>query len=87
MISLPAAKMVAQVAATLGVSKIAGDVIKNHVTVLTRFDAFRVWTGTVVLSSLIAEQSSNHIERVVDSVSEAWNKNRKDDRPDLKEVS
>jgi hypothetical protein len=85
LISLPAAKFAAQIAASLGVSKIVGDVIRNNVSVLTRFDAFRVWTGSAVITSLLVEQSSNHIDRVVDSVV-AWREEQKEKKkkPDLK---
>lgn len=87
MISLPAAKFAAQIVASLGVSKIVSDVIRNNVIVLTRFDAFRVWTGSAVITSLLVEQSSNHIDRVVDSVA-AWREEQKEnEKPDLKEVS
>jgi hypothetical protein len=86
LISLPAAKIVAQVAASFGVSKVVADVIKNNVTVLTRFDSVKVWTGSLVIGSMLVEQSSNHIDRVADSVV-TWYKDRDNEKPDLKEVS
>ena len=87
MISLSAAKIAAQVVASLGVSKVVADVIRNNVNVLTRMDTVKVWTGSIVIGSMIVEQSSNHIDRVTDSVV-AWHKNREEEKKtDLKEVS
>lgn len=57
-------KVASQLVAGLGVSKILTDIIKNNVTVVTAADSVKVWTGSLVLSSMIVEQSSNHIERV-----------------------
>jgi NADPH-dependent curcumin reductase CurA len=73
---LPAAKLSAQLVAGLGISKIVSDVIRNQVVVVTRFDAIKVWAGSLVISSMIVEQSSNHIERCTDEMV-TWFKNRK----------
>jgi hypothetical protein len=67
-ISIPAIKLGTQIVAGLGVSKIAGDIIRNNVVVMTRFQAVSVKVGTFVIGSILVEQSSNHIERVTNEI-------------------
>jgi hypothetical protein len=71
---LQLAKLATQLVGGLGVSKIVGDIVKNNVTVVTTFDAVKVWTGTLVLSSMIVEQSSNHITKAIDEVATFFEK-------------
>jgi hypothetical protein len=73
---LPVVKLSAQFVAGLGVSKIISDIIKNNVQVVTTADAVKVWTGSIVIGSMLVEQSSNHIERVTNDVT-TWLENRK----------
>jgi uncharacterized protein YgfB (UPF0149 family) len=73
---LPVAKLGVQFVTGLGVSKILADIVKNNVSVVTTADAVKVWTGSFVLGSIIIEQTSNHIERVVNDVSEALEKRK-----------
>jgi hypothetical protein len=75
---VPMVKLSAQFVAGLGVSKILTDVVKNNVSVLTTADAVKVWAGSLVLGSMMVEQSSNHIERITSEVV-AWHKSRNPD--------
>jgi hypothetical protein len=75
---LPVAKLSMQFVASLGVSKIVGDIVKNNVDVATTVQAVTVKAGSLVLSSIIIEQSSNHIERVANKVTAELEKRRAD---------
>lgn len=74
--ALPTAKFAAQIVCALGVSKIVNDIVVNNVNVVTTADAVKVWAGSMVIASILVEQSSNHIERTFNSVV-AWNEGRK----------
>jgi hypothetical protein len=76
---LPVAKLSAQFVAGLGVSKIVSDIINNNVQIATTVQAVTVKVGSIVLGSMMVEQSSNHIERVTNEIV-AWRENRKTDK-------
>lgn len=73
---LPVVKLSAQFVAGLGVSKILSGIIQNNVTVVTTAEKVMVNTGSIVLGSMLVQQSSNHIEQVANDVS-TWLENRK----------
>lgn len=60
--SVKLARLVVQVASTLGVSKVIADVISNNTTVLTPADTVRVWTGSIVLGSMLCDQAMKHVD-------------------------
>jgi hypothetical protein len=70
------AKLVINFAAGAGVSKVVNDIITNNTTVETTTDAAKVWAGSVVIGSMVAEAGSKHVNAKVDAV-EAWWENRK----------
>lgn len=74
--TLPVARLAIHVIASLGVSKVINDVISNNTNVVTSADAVKVWTGSIVLGSLIAEHASKHVDTRINSVL-AWNESRK----------
>jgi hypothetical protein len=74
---LPLVKLVVHVVASTGVTKVLNDVIRNNTTIETKLDAVKVWTGALVLGSMISEHASNHVNNRIDSVI-AWNEGRKD---------
>lgn len=63
---LGAFRIAAQICATIGVSKVIGDVIKNNVNIVTGVDAARVKVGTAVLGTLITGQATRYVESVID---------------------
>lgn len=65
---------------SVGVSKVINDVIRNNTTIQTPTDAVRVWTGSIVIGSLIAEHASKHVNDKIDAVI-AWNEERKEVTP------
>lgn len=75
MSGLPFARLVVHAISSIGVSKVIHDIVKNNTTVVTTVDAVRVWTGSIVISSLIAEHASKHVNERMDTVL-AWNEKR-----------
>lgn len=71
-------KFVAQIATTMGVSKVVRDVITNNTDVETTADAVKVATGSFVIGGMIAEQAHEHVNRRIDSAV-AWYESRQND--------
>jgi hypothetical protein len=69
-------RLLAQVAASVGVSKVVNDVIRNNTQVLTTSDALRVWMGSVVIGSMVADNAAKHVDARVTEIAE-WNQKRK----------
>jgi hypothetical protein len=63
---LPAAKLAVNIVASVGVSKVVGDFVKNNTTVITTADAVKVWAGRIVIGSLISTHASNHVNDHLD---------------------
>jgi hypothetical protein len=72
---LPIFRLGAQLVASVGVSKVINDIITNNTRVETAADAVKVWTGSIVLGSIIAEQAVNHVNARIDQA-QAWLKSR-----------
>lgn len=60
---IPVVKLVFHAAGTLGVQKILNDVVAQNTSVVTSFDAIRVAAGNLVLSSMLMQIASDHIDR------------------------
>jgi hypothetical protein len=73
---LPVARLAIHILASVGVSKVINDVIVNNTNIQTTADAVKVWTGSIVIGSMIAEQASKHVNERVNAVV-AWNESRK----------
>jgi hypothetical protein len=69
-------RLAAHLISSVGVSKVVNDTITNNTNVLTTADAVKVWTGSIVIGSIIAEHASKHVNARIDSVL-AWNASRK----------
>ena len=65
---LPVVKLGVAVLAGIPVSKIANDIIKNNVTILTKVDKIKVATGSVVIGAMISQSLSKTTDMLVDSV-------------------
>lgn len=85
MISTPVIKLTAQVVASVGVSKVVLDIVKNNVSVVTKADAAKVFVGSFVIGSLAVEQATNFATRTVDDVV-GWIEKRKNDPTPQEEV-
>lgn len=77
---LPMVRLAMHLVASIGVSKIVNDIITNNTRVETATDAVRVWTGSIVIGSIIAEHASNHVNARLDQAI-AWHESRKADTP------
>lgn len=65
---LPAVKLGVAALAGIPVSKIANDIIRNNVTIVTKMDKIKVATGSVVIGAMISQQVSKTTDAVVDAV-------------------
>lgn len=69
MLSVPMVRLLAQVAGSVGVSKVVNDIIRNNTNIITTADAVRVWCGSVVIGSMIADSAATHInDRITEIV-------------------
>jgi hypothetical protein len=73
---LPVAKLAVHLVASLGVTKVLNDVIRNNTTVVTTADAVKTAVGSLVLGSMVVEKASDHVNRQWDGVSN-WLEKRK----------
>ncbi len=65
---LPFVKLGVATLAGIPVSKIANDIIKNNVTVVTKIDKVKVVTGSVVIGAMISQQVSKTTDMLVDGI-------------------
>lgn len=72
----PLFKLVTQLFASVGVSKVLNDTIVNNTNIQTSADAVKVWCGSIVLGSMLVDSAVKHVDEKVDAVL-AWNRNRK----------
>jgi hypothetical protein len=77
-------KLVVNVAAGMGVSKVVNDIITNNTTIETTADAVKVWAGSVVIGSMVADAGSKHVNAKIDSVAN-WYEARKEAKNDKNE--
>jgi len=73
------AKTVIRVSARFGVSKVINDVIANNTTIESNADMAKVWVGSFVLGSMIADHACNYTDQRVDAVVEWWNARKTDE--------
>lgn len=76
----PIIRLVTQLFASAGVSKVVNDIITNNTNIQTTPDAVKVWMGSIVIGSMIAEQASKHVNDRIDAVI-AWKKSRETSAP------
>lgn len=75
---LSIARLAVQILASVGVSKVVNDVIVSNTNIQTTADAVKVWSGSVVIGSMIAEQASKHVNTRMDAAAD-WIASRKAD--------
>jgi hypothetical protein len=71
-------KLAANLICAAGVSKVVNDIIVNNTNITTPGDAVKVWTGSIVLGSMVAEHASKHVNGRIDSAA-AWFAARKNE--------
>lgn len=69
-------KLAINVFAGAGVSKVVNDIITNNTVVETPADAVKVFAGSAVIGSMVAERASDHVNNKVDKVVD-WFEQRK----------
>lgn len=74
---LPVVKLGVAVLAGIPVSKIANDIIKNNVTIVTKIDKVKVATGSVVIGAMISQSLSKTTDMLVDTVANIRLRNEK----------
>lgn len=68
MFSLNTAKLAINIVASLGVSKIVGDVVKNNVFMETPVQKVIVKTGEFVIGSMLIDHACNHVNNSIDKM-------------------
>ena len=81
---VPVVKLGVAALAGIPVSKIANDIIKNNVTIVTKMDKVKVVTGSVVIGAMISQQVSKTTVMLVDTVLSI--KQRTDNSEDQPEI-
>lgn len=69
-------KISVNIVSSASVWKIVSDVIRHNVAIETTADAVKVWTGSLILGSMVADQASTHVNNQLDRGLE-WLENRK----------
>jgi hypothetical protein len=68
-------KLGINVIASASVWKVVSEVIKNNVAVETTADVVKVWTGSLIIGSMVADAGAKHVNEKFDSVLE-WAEGR-----------
>jgi hypothetical protein len=76
----PFVRLAVQLFAGVGVSKVVNDVIVNNTNIQTTRDAVKVWTGSVVIGSMITEAASRHVDEKINAVL-AWRRRHQESAP------
>lgn len=66
------------IVSSVSVWKIVSDVIRHNVAIESTADAVKVWTGSLIVGSMIADQASTHVNNQLDK-GIAWLEHRKDE--------
>lgn len=82
---LAIAKLVVNLAAGVGVSKVTHDIISNNVNVDSTEDKIKVAVGSLVLGSMVADLASSYVNTRVDLVARVW-QNRKSVKDTTEEI-
>lgn len=62
------ARLALKVIASLGVSKVIGDIVTNNVSTVTKMDVVKVWVGSIVLGTMIADYTGKYVEEQFNNV-------------------
>lgn len=69
-------KLATNLVASASVWKVVNDVIRHNVSIQTTGDAVKVWTGSLIIGSMVADQASQHVNKNFDKAAE-WLESRK----------
>jgi hypothetical protein len=65
-------RLVTNVVASASVWKVVNEIIRNNVVVETTADAVKVWTGSLIIGSMITDQASTHVNHHFDRAVTWW---------------
>lgn len=65
---VPVVKFGVSVVASIPVSKITNDIIKNNVTIVTKLDRVKVATGGLVIGAMISQSLAKTTDKLVDNI-------------------
>lgn len=71
------------VVASASVWKIVQDVVKSHVVVEKPVDVVKVWTGSLIIGSMVADAASKHVNEKFDAVLDWADARGNADKPDV----
>ena len=60
-------KLGLNVVASASVWKVVNEVIKNNVVVESTADVVKIWTGSLIIGSMVADQASKHVNEKFDA--------------------
>lgn len=72
-------KFLAQAATSVSVTKVVTDIVKQNTIIQTPTQDLMVKVGGFVISSMMVEQATAHVDRIYSTMSNAFTK--KDDEP------
>jgi hypothetical protein len=72
-------KLGVNVVASASVWKVVNDVIRYNVNVQTTGDAVKVWTGSLIIGSMVADHASQHVNKHFDNAVN-WFENRRQEQ-------
>jgi hypothetical protein len=78
-------KSAVRLIATIGVAKVLSDVVKTNTVVHTTLDKVLVNVGGFTLGSMIVEQTSSHVERVLKVVQKEYEESKETDDSEVEE--
>jgi hypothetical protein len=73
------AKMIANTAVGISATKVANDIIRNNTDIETTADAAKVWIGSLVIGSMVAEHAKDHAGAKIDKVVNWWESRKTED--------
>lgn len=72
MISFPASVLTAKIVTIYSVNKTVAEVIRNNTNPQTVAQAAAIWTGSLVIGSMVASHASNYVEQTAWELRVMW---------------
>ena len=79
------ARRAINIVAGFGVSKVVKDIVVNNVTIETKLDLAKVWVGSAVIGSMVADAGSKHINTRFDQVVGWYEEQREEGKENAQE--
>lgn len=69
-------KKIIHVTVGAGVSKVVNDIIENNTTVETPLDVVKVWIGSIMIGSMVADHGRKHLDTKLDKMVSTWEEHK-----------